>query len=160
VLGLGFNRQDVPHPLNGFGYLVVPGKAQQILGCLWTSSLFPTQAPPGKVLLRIIGGGVSDPDFVTLDDCEALRIAQHDLRLSLGITRPPELVHQVTWPRGIPQYLVGHTARVARIMKAAESLPGLYLTGNAYYGVGLNDCVRDAQRVARTITTAIRPANS
>ncbi|MBS3966177.1 MAG: protoporphyrinogen oxidase [Truepera sp.] len=160
VLGLGFNRQDVPHPLNGFGYLVVPGEGQQILGCLWTSSLFPTQAPPGKVLLRVIGGGVFDPDFVTIDDSEALRIVQHDLRLSLGLTQAPELVHQVTWPQGIPQYLVGHSARVARIMTATQALPGLYLTGNAYYGVGLNDCVRDAQRVTRAIATAIRPANS
>jgi oxygen-dependent protoporphyrinogen oxidase len=160
VLGLGFNRRDVPHPLNGFGYLVVPGEGQRILGCLWTSSLFPTQAPPGKVLLRVIGGGVFDPDFVTLDDAEALRIVQHDLRLSLGLTQEPEMVYQIAWPRGIPQYLVGHSARVARIMAAAQALPGLYLTGNAYYGVGLNDCVRDAQRVARAITTAIRPINS
>jgi len=155
VLGLGFNRRDVPHPLNGFGYLVVPGEGQRILGCLWTSSLFPTQAPPGKVLLRILGGGVFDPDFVTLDDSEALRIVQHDLQLSLGLTQEPELVYQLAWPRGIPQYLVGHSARVARIMAATQSLPGLYLTGNAYYGVGLNDCVRDAQRVARAITTAM-----
>ena len=160
LLGLGFNRQDVPHPLNGFGYLAVPGEGQRILGCLWTSSLFPTQAPPGKVLLRVIGGGVFDPDFVTIDDSEALRIVQHDLRLSLGITKAPEMVYQLAWPRGIPQYLVGHSTRVARIMAATQSLPGLYLTGNAYYGVGLNDCVRDAQRITRAIATAIRPANS
>lgn len=154
VLGLGFKREDVPHPLNGFGYLVVPGEDHPILGCLWTSSIFPTQAPPGKVLLRVLLGGVFAPDVVTRDDAATLQLTLSHLRQSLGISRPPELVHTITWPQAIPQYLVGHTARVARIRTALRSLTGLYLTGNAYSGVGLNDCVCEAKRLAQAIAAA------
>jgi protoporphyrinogen/coproporphyrinogen III oxidase len=151
VLGLGFSRDDVPHPLDGFGFLVPRGEDVRILGCLWTSSIFPEQAPEGKALLRVIAGGVFDPDLVALSDEEALRLALADLKRSMGITAPPEVVHQVAWERGIPQYLVGHRERVARVMKATSAQAGLFLAGNAYYGVGLNDCVRDARRVTQEV---------
>ncbi len=154
VLGLGYDRIDVPHSLDGFGFLVPRNQGVRILGCLWTSTLFPQQAPDGKVLLRVIAGGVHDPEFVLRDDEEALDIVRRDLERSMGITAVPELVHQIRWPQGIPQYVVGHQERVARIMKAAKRLPGLQLSGNAYYGIALNDCVRDANRVAKAVASA------
>jgi oxygen-dependent protoporphyrinogen oxidase len=149
VLGLGYAREDVPHPLDGFGFLVPRGEGVRMLGCLWTSTLYPWQAPDGKVLLRIIAGGVPDPDFVRLTDHEALAAVREDLRRTMGIVAEPEVAHHVRWERVIPQYVQGHRQRVARIMEAAEARPGLLLTGNAYHGIGVNDCVRDAGRVAR-----------
>ena len=148
VLGLGYDRVDVPHPLDGFGFLVPRGQGVRILGCLWTSTLFPWQAPEGKALLRIIAGGVPDPGFVDLGDGEALAAVRDDLRTTMGIVAEPEMVHHVRWERAIPQYVAGHVDRVARIMAAADRRPGLLLTGNAYHGVGLNDCTHDAKRVA------------
>ena len=149
VLGLGYAREDVPHPLDGFGFLVPRGEGVRMLGCLWTSSLYPWQAPDGTALLRIIAGGVPDPDFVDLDDHEALAAVREDLRRTMGIVAEPEMVHHVHWDRVIPQYVQGHTERVRRVMRAAAERPGLLLTGNAYHGIGVNDCVRDAGRVAR-----------
>ena len=69
------------------------------------------------------------------------------LELTLGITAPPEMLERVPWPRGIPQYLLDHGARVETAMRETAAYPGLFLTGNAYHGVGVNDTVRDAHRI-------------
>ncbi len=66
-----------------------------------------------------------------------------------AIRARPELVHVVRHPRAIAQYEVGHAARLERIDKRQH--PGLYLTGSAYRGVSVNDCVADALRTAERI---------
>ena len=148
VFGLGYDRVDVPNLLDGFGFLVPRGEGVRALGVLYSSSIFPDRAPEGKVLLRVIAGGSVDPEFAGLSDDEALRAVRRDLELTLGITVPPEMLEHIPWPRGIPQYLLGHGARVETAMRAVEAYPKLFLTGNAYHGVGVNDTVRDAHRVA------------
>jgi len=151
VVALGYPRASVPAPLDGFGFLVPPGQGLRILGSLWTSTLFPPQAPQGTVLLRSLAGGVQDPDFLELSEDEAVAAVRDDLRVSLGITAQPAMVHDVAWRRGIPQYTLGHVRRVEEAVAAAAAVPGLALTGNAYRGIGLNDCVRDARKVAREV---------
>lgn len=148
VFGLGYRRADVPNDLSGFGFLVPRGEGLRVLGVLYGSSIFPSQAPEGRVLLRVIAGGSVDPEFAHLSEEDALRVVKHDLNVSLGIQAEPEMVTHIPWPKGIPQYELGHRARVERIRREVEAHSGLHLTGNAYYGVGVNDCVRDAKRVA------------
>ena len=149
VFGLGYDRIDVPHALDGFGFLVPRGEGVRSLGVLWTSSIFPGRAPEGKVMLRVICGGTLEPDFIALSDEEALRVVRHDLRVTMGITAKPEFVARAKWANGIPQYLPGHPEKVATVMDAVGAHKGLHLTGNAYYGVGVNDSVRDAHRVMK-----------
>lgn len=151
VFSLAFNRQDVPNTLDGFGFLVPRGEGLRSLGVLYSSSIFPSQAPEGKVLLRVIAGGSVDPDFYPLAANKKCQIVRRDLRVSMGITAEPAFTKHIPWPRGIPQYLLGHKARTERVMDLAAGHPGLYLTGNAYFGVGVNDCVRDAHRVSKQI---------
>ena len=151
VFGLGYDRIDVPHRLNGFGFLVPRGEGVRSLGVLWTSSLFPGRAPEGKVMLRVICGGTLDADFITLSDEKALEVVRRDLRVTMGITVEPEFVAQAKWKNGIPQYLLGHPEKVNRVMDAVATHDGLHLTGNAYYGVGVNDSVRDAHRVVKEV---------
>ncbi len=163
VFGLGYDRVDVPQPLGGFGFLVPRGEGVRSLGVLYSSSLFPEQAPAGKVLLRVICGGTLEPDFVNLPDEAALEVVRRDLRVTMGVTAEPEFVTQAKWPKGIPQYLLGHRERVADITHALSEHRNLYLTSNALNGVGVNDCVRDALRVARELTnepTARQPHSS
>lgn len=148
VLGLGFDRFDVPHPLDGFGYLVPSGEGVRSLGVLWSSTLFPGQAPEGKALLRVLAGGVRDPEMIGLSSQAALAAVRGDLHRTLGVAAPPESVADVRWTRALPQYELGHGARVERLHARAARLPRLELTGTAYRGVGVNDAVADAQRVA------------
>ena len=151
VFGLGYDRIDVPRDLSGFGFLVPRGEGVRSLGVLWSSALFPDQAPEGKVMLRVIVGGALEPDFLELSDEEALEVVRRDLRLSMGITAEPELVAYMRWPQGIPQYHLGHQAKVRTLQSALSSQPGLYVTGNALGGVGVNDCIRAGRQLAREL---------
>jgi oxygen-dependent protoporphyrinogen oxidase len=148
VLGLGYDRIDVPHLLQGFCFLTPRGEGLRSLGVLYGSSIFPDQVPEGKVLLRVIAGGVPDPDFTILSEAEVLAVVRRDLRISLGITAEPELVQHIPWKRGIPQYTLGHLARLNQLDQALDAFTGLHLTGNAYRGVAVNDCIREAKALA------------
>ena len=158
VVALGFPRSAVPRSLDGFGFLVPPGQGLRILGSLWTSTLFPPQAPEGMVLLRSLAGGMRDPGFLDLDEDEVIDAVRADLRTSLGVAAEPTMAHVVGWRRGIPQYTLGHLDRAEAATEAAGSVPGLALTGNAYRGIGLNDCVRDARAVGREVAGRLDPA--
>ncbi len=153
VVALGWRRDELPEDFGGFGFLVPRGEPLRILGCLYSSNVFPDQAPDGHVLMRIIAGGVHDPEILAMSDDEALAAVLGDLRIALGIDTEPTLVHHVHWDRAIPQYLLGHADRLARIDAAAAACDGLWLTGNAYRGVALNDCVADATRVAAELAS-------
>ena len=154
VFGVGFNRIDVPLELDGFGFLVPRGEGVRALGVLWSSVVFDDQAPEGQVMLRVICGGTLDPGFMELSDAEAMQSVRDDLRLTMGIAAEPTFFDGVKWPGGIPQYALGHTKRVSSIMMSLQKYPGLYVCGNAYNGIGINDTVRDARRAVAQITGA------
>jgi protoporphyrinogen/coproporphyrinogen III oxidase len=151
VFGLGYNRIDVPNELKGFGFLTARNESVRALGVLWSSAIFPDQAPESHVMMRVICGGAVDPEFVKLSSEEMLETVQRDLRTTMGITAKPVLLEQVIWKQGIPQYILGHVQKVQSIMENLKQHEGLYLTGNAYYGVGVNDCVREAKRTANAL---------
>jgi oxygen-dependent protoporphyrinogen oxidase len=146
VLAFGFHRIDVPHLLDGFGFLVPRGQGVRSLGVLWTSSLFESRAPGEAVLLRVIAGGELDPEFSLLDDDQAIAAVRRDLRLTMGINAEPLFLERISLARALPQYELGHRERVGRAMEEARRA-GVVLAGNAYAGIAVNDCVRDADRV-------------
>ena len=153
VVALGYDRIDVPRPLDGFGLLVPRGEGVRSLGVLWSSAVFPEQAPPGKATLRVIGGGTLDPGFAALDDADLLAAVRRDLERAMGIVAEPEALRIVRWPRGIPQFTLGHAARVqAAQYAAAARWPRLALVGNYLSGVGMNDVVREARSAAARLT--------
>jgi oxygen-dependent protoporphyrinogen oxidase len=151
VACLGYPRSDVEHPLNGFGFLVADGEDLPILGCLWESSLFPERAPSGHVLFRVMLGGARNPDVAGLPELEVLTLARRALARTVGARAEPTLARLVRHARGIPQYTIGHRARVAAAQTAEQTTPGLFLTGNALRGVGYNDCVREAYSLAARV---------
>jgi oxygen-dependent protoporphyrinogen oxidase len=148
VAGVAFRSQDVPAPLDGFGFLVARGQDVRILGALFTSTIYPRQAPADTAYLRVFLGGAADRDAVALDAGSARGIVLTDLAKTLGITAAPVAYHEAVWPQAIPQYALDHRARLARIDERVEALGGLTLAGNAYRGLGLSDNVRDALAVA------------
>lgn len=152
VYQLGYHRVDVPHALDSFGYLVSREKRQQVrsLGVLFSSSIYPQRAPKNHVALRVIAGGVPDSSLTELSETERWQVIQADLRISLGVTAEPVYKAVQYWQHAIPQYHLGHRAKVdAVVAEAAER--GIYLTGNALYGVAVNDCIRDAHRVVAAL---------
>jgi protoporphyrinogen/coproporphyrinogen III oxidase len=151
VVALGFASENVRRPLDGFGFLVPPREPLRMLGCLWSSTTFAHRAPEGRVLLRVLLGGPSDPTAVELADDRLLALVLNELDRTVGLTGAPELARVIRWPQAIPQYTVGHGERLRRIAERLQRLPGLHLAGNGYRGVALNDCVTSAQAVARAM---------
>jgi oxygen-dependent protoporphyrinogen oxidase len=157
VLCTGYRREKVGHDLNGFGFVVPRNQKKRVLGCIWSSSIFAGRAPEGSVQLRTMYGGYTDQEIINLTDKELLSLLKDEVESLLRVDGAPEFVQIYRWPRGIPQYVQDHGARLAQIEKAEQRHPGLVFAGNAYRGVGLNDCVLSAHRavVALSKSTAL-----
>jgi protoporphyrinogen/coproporphyrinogen III oxidase len=155
VVALGYRQEDVCFPLDGFGFLVPQRDRRDLLGVQWCSSIFPDRAPPGTVLLRAMCGGWSRAEMVGWDDARLLATVRAELRVALGVTADPIFHRIVRWERAIPQYHLGHQERVARIEERARRHPGLFLAGNAYHGVAMNDCTEQAVILAAEVAQLI-----
>jgi oxygen-dependent protoporphyrinogen oxidase len=151
VVCTGYEGENVRGNTNGFGFLVPRHEGLRMLGCLWTSSIFPEQTQNGRVLLRNMFGGYTDPEAVQLSDGALLDLVRRELHPIMGVDGEPEYVRIFRWPRGIPQYLLGHGETLREIESAEERHPGLAFAGNAYRGVGLNDCVLSALRARERV---------
>lgn len=151
TVSLAFRRADVRHPLDGYGFVVPRVEGRPLLACTWTSSKFPHRAPEGAVLLRCFLGRAGQEEVVWLDDEALLRLIRAELADILGIWAEPILVRIFRWPRAMPQYVLGHLERLEAIQAHLARLPGLYLTGSAYHGVGLPDGIRAGAQTAEAI---------
>jgi oxygen-dependent protoporphyrinogen oxidase len=156
VACLGFRREAVGHALDGYGFLVPRDQGLRILGCIFVSTLFPEHAPEGTVNLRCLLGGARDPDILNSSDENLLDIVREELRPILGLQGMPDPVRIFRYGRGIPQYNLGHSDRIDRLERRLWDLPGVFIAGNAYHGIGLNDCVRMGKRKARAMREYLR----
>ena len=148
VVALGYSRSAVSVDLDGFGFIAPQRTRRDALGVQWCSSIFPERAPPGMVLLRAMCGGWNRPEIVGWEDARLLQAVRAELRLAMRIEAEPLFHHIVRWDRAIPQYHVGHLQRVASIKERIARYPGLFVGGNAYHGVAVNDCTEQAEVLA------------
>jgi protoporphyrinogen/coproporphyrinogen III oxidase len=149
-----YRKQDVHHPLDGFGFLVPPAERNPLAAATWINTKFPARVADGVVALRgfIVGEGA-----VRLEKSSEVEVAEqvaHDFGRLMGITAKPFTSVVVRWPKSMPQYVVGHAKRIEAIARECGSRPGLHLVGNAYEGVGIPDCVRLAKTTAEAIAAA------
>ncbi len=152
VVALVYKETDtLRFPPRGFGFLVPRRERLSILGVLWDSSIFPNRAPKGKALMRAMVGGDRQPSLALEHPGKLVEMVCKDLLHTMGISASPELVQVFSHEKGIPQYVVGHSARIQRIEREAEKLPGLFLNSNAYKGIGLNDCVANSKIIAEKV---------
>ncbi|MBV9080204.1 MAG: protoporphyrinogen oxidase [Elusimicrobia bacterium] len=148
VLHLGIPADRVGRAPHGFGYLVVPSEPSDILGCLWSSTLFGGRAPEGRHLLTVIMGGARRPDLAALPENELVARALGDLRDIMKVSGRPDFIRVARHPQGIPQYTVGHADRIETISKAEQTFPGLRFAGNYIAGISVGDVIRHAAALA------------
>jgi len=142
VSGLGYNNEDIDNELDGFGYLIPATEKRDILGALFTSSMFPDQAPDGKKFLRILTGGATKAKLMEKSDAELLDISIKSVVDILGCRKDPYFKYTFRYENAIPQYIIGHVKKVERIEAICKEIGGLYIGGNVLYGIGLNDCTK------------------
>jgi oxygen-dependent protoporphyrinogen oxidase len=156
VACFGYEREKIRHDLRGFGYLIAKEEGMNTLGTLWDSSIFENRAPSGKILLRSMIGGACFPKYIQLADGEIVDRVQADLKTIMGIKAPPSFIRIFRHEKAIPQYVAGHGAKVSLLDDKLKDHPGLFLTGNSYRGIGLNDCVAAADQAANAAVHYLR----
>ncbi len=156
VVCFGYEREKIARDLDGFGYLIPKKEGCEILGTLWDSSIFPKRAPEGHVLLRSMMGGATNPEAISLSDEEVKQRTMAELKKIMGIIVDPDFVRVFRHERAIPQYIVGHAGRLAAIEGNLKQHSGLVLTGNAFFGVGLNDCVNAANKAGEQAIACLK----
>jgi protoporphyrinogen/coproporphyrinogen III oxidase len=155
VLVLGFRREDVAHRLDGFGFLVPDVERRNVLGVIFSSTVFPGRAPAGHVLLTAFVGGVRNPDLANADLSTLTARVIDDLRLLLGVRGEPTFRTFHLWPKAIPQYTLSY-GRFKEIMDEAERRnPGLGLTGSYREGVAVGEVIAAADQVAERIAAQL-----
>jgi oxygen-dependent protoporphyrinogen oxidase len=154
TISLAYSQDDLPRPLDGYGYVIPRREGRRALACTWTSTKFPHRAPQGYALVRVFVGRAGHEDQMPWDEPSLLALAQEELALTLGITAEPALSRVFRWERAMPQYNLGHPARLERIEAALKDWPGLALAGNGYRGIGIPDCIRSGELAASRVMEA------
>lgn len=151
TVNLAYRRRDIPHQLDGFGFVVPLIEKRSTLACTFSSVKFAGRAPEGQALLRAFVGGALQPEIFKLSEAAIIQAVRRDLRDLLGIEAPPLFTHVEKWPRSMAQYHLGHVARVQRIKQHLHTTPTLKLAGNAYEGAGIPDCIRSGESAAEEL---------
>jgi oxygen-dependent protoporphyrinogen oxidase len=156
TVNLAYRREHIPHPLNGFGFVVPHIEHRSIIAGSFSSVKYAGRAPEGYVLLRAFVGGALQKELFDLDDATMEQVVRQELGRLLGVQAAPLFVRIARYPSSMPQYLVGHLTLVEQIEKRVALHPGLALAGSAYRGVGIADCVRGGEAAAETIFGTLR----
>jgi oxygen-dependent protoporphyrinogen oxidase len=155
-VALGFRREDVSHPLDGFGMLVPEVEGFNILGTLFSSSLFPGRAPRSHGLLTSYIGGARNPELAALDPAEQADLVLRDVRKLLGVSGTPAFIHIYGHAKAIPQYNVGF-GRYKELMSALEAkCPGIFLAGHYREGISLGDSMVSGHEAASRIASYLQ----
>ena len=148
IVNVAYRRDQVAHPLDGFGVVVPAIEDRKILAVSFLSVKFPRRAPAGTVALRVFVGGATQPELLETDDEMLKLLVRDELASLLGASGEPLLIDVGRHPRSMPQYTLGHLDRVTAIRERAARHSRLVLTGIAFDGVGIPDCVRAAEAAA------------
>ena len=150
TVNLGYRNSTLPQPLTGFGLLIPRKERKRLLACTLVGNKFSHRIAGGWQVIRCFFGGSGDAAVLDEPDESIRGYAVAELRELLGIAVEPDFCSISRWPRSMAQYAVGHSARVVAIQDRLRRLPGLFLAGNGYQGIGLPDCIQMGRTAAQS----------
>lgn len=139
-LVLGFKKEGIAHPLDGFGMLIKQSENSPLLGVLFSSSMFDRRAPDGHVTLTCMMGGSIHPEYAENDD----QVVLAELNRLLGVTGTPTFRHRTAWTHAIPQYGLDYQTVIDALESTEKNHPGLFFAGNYRGGISVGDCIVNA----------------
>ncbi|MEW6662120.1 MAG: protoporphyrinogen oxidase [Bacillota bacterium] len=152
TVSLAFKAEEIPQRLEGFGFVVPAAENRKIMAVTYSSLKWAGRAPDSSfVLLRVFVGGAHQEELVLLEDEAMLKMVGQELKDILGINTPPLFSRIYRWIKGMPQYTLGHLDRMAVIDQRISELPGFYLAGGSYRGVGIGDCINGGTNAAERV---------
>jgi oxygen-dependent protoporphyrinogen oxidase len=156
IVTLAYQRDQIAHALDGFGFVVPAVERRRILAGSFSSVKFPGRAPDDAVLVRVFVGGACQSELLDLSDDELRALVREELAELIGATGQPIFAEVTRWSKAMPQYHLGHQQLVAQIERAAAAWPNFALAGNAYHGVGIPNCVHSGEQAAERVLAALR----
>ena len=156
LVTLGYQRAQLGHTPEGFGFLAPTAERGTIAAATWIHTKFPTRIPPDLGAVRAFIVAENAKRLLKATDAALIELVRSDLERFMNVDADPLFSTVHIWPDSMPQYVVGHEHRVRRIGVAVQNEPGLYLTGNAYDGVGVPDCIRLAKETAKGIRSRLQ----
>ncbi len=153
TVALGFDAADFARLPVGFGFLIPKKERRRLVACTWVGTKFSHRVPEGKIVARCFLGGMDDAGILNESDDAIVDAVTAELHDIAGITAHPKFSRISRWPRSMAQYPVGHGERNAELETRVAAIPGLYLAGNAYQGIGIPDCIRLGRAAGQKILT-------
>lgn len=157
TISVAYRTEDVPHALNGYGYVVPRIANRSVLACTWTSRKWRGRAPDGYSLLRAFIGRAGQEQALAGSDDDLVALARDEFRQTLKITAAPVMTRISRWLQGMPQYTLGHPDRLVTIDERLAAHPGLFTAGAAYRGVGIPDCIHSGEAAAQAAAAHLGP---
>jgi oxygen-dependent protoporphyrinogen oxidase len=151
TVALGYNAAALAHPPEGFGFLVPKKERKKLVACTWVGTKFSHRAPADKIVARCFLGGMEGASVLDESDESIVASVTAELREIAGVDARPLFSRIFRWPRSMAQYTVGHRARQSEVESRVCAIPGLHLAGNAYYGIGIPDCIKSGKAAAEKI---------
>lgn len=151
TISLAYPTEAVESHIQGYGFVVPRKEKRPLLACTWTSLKWTNRSLKGETLIRCYVGGRGREEILECEDTQLIELVRRELQDIVGITSSPNYTEVHRWVRGMPQYVVGHQARVAKIKDLLLSRPTLQLCGAGLNGIGIPDCIREGNRVAETL---------
>jgi oxygen-dependent protoporphyrinogen oxidase len=158
TVNLSYRENDFDGPPRAFGFVVPAIEHRRIIAGSFSSFKFEGRAPAGAILARAFVGGEMNRDMIKLDDDEMVAAVRDEFRALLGVSATPGFAEVRRWPDSMPQYEVGHLARVTEIEHAVAEIPAFAIAGAAYRGVGIPDCIRSGEDAAGAIFARLSAA--
>jgi protoporphyrinogen/coproporphyrinogen III oxidase len=160
TVALAFPEEAVKNDINGTGFVVSRNSDYSITACTWTHKKWAHSTPEGKVLLRCYVGRSGDETIVDLSDDRIVKIVLDDLKKTMDITMNPDFSIISRWKNSMPQYTVGHKQRLTDIHEHMNrELPGVFLAGASYGGVGLPDCIDQGEAAVANVLDYLKGKN-
>lgn len=150
---LGFKRDQVKHPLDGFGMLNALTEKSKILGALFPSTLFPGRAPEGHVSINVMLGGSRTPEHAKMSDSAMKASVMDELRRLLDIEGNPTFTKITRWEKAIPQLNLGYNTVLEQIEQCERKFPGIHFAGNYRGGISVGDCITSGQQLSDKISS-------
>jgi len=157
---IGLPQSQIRRPLDGFGFLVPEKEKRKILGCIWSSSLFPGRAPAGYAALTSFVGGSRQPELASGTDAELAALVLAELRELLPMEGEPSMVSVIRWEKAIPQYRLGYRSVLSAMDRFEQNFQGSFFCSNARGGIAVGDCVMSAHKTAGRIDEFLRPGRA
>ena len=151
VLFLGYKKEKIGQPLDGFGYLIPKIENKSYLGAIWSSVIFPNRANDDNACFTIFIGGARSPELFDLDKDNLVKKVLYEFHSIMKIQSDPEFITYRLWDKAIPQYNIGYIEHDKYFEQFERENPGIFLSGNYRGGISVGDCVKNSEVVYKKI---------